>query len=184
MFISAARSAWLGSNLIGMDIYANAGKDQAIGQVSDLLIDNDGQITALVVDVGGFLGIGEKSVGIPFARIEQMPGEAANRRLVYSGTREELKSAPAIDLRTATANRPRGTETAVVNDPAAVGLATPTTTVNNANRVASGDRKDVNEGPTPNMHPAKTTELTADTLMGTTVTARPTRTSAKSATWC
>jgi hypothetical protein len=52
----------LGSGLMGADVQGADGED--IGTVNDLLLDRDGQILAVVVGVGGFLGIGEKDVAI------------------------------------------------------------------------------------------------------------------------
>jgi PRC-barrel domain protein len=40
--------------------------DNKIGEIMDVLVDRDGKVTALVVGVGGFLGMGEKDVAVPF----------------------------------------------------------------------------------------------------------------------
>ncbi|MEI9804937.1 MAG: PRC-barrel domain-containing protein [Pseudolabrys sp.] len=51
---------WRGSKLIGAIVY---GPDNAsIGSVNDVLISNDAKIRAVVIGVGGFLGVGEKNV--------------------------------------------------------------------------------------------------------------------------
>ena len=61
---------WLASKLIGVDIY---GSDNAkIGDISEILVDKDGQAEAVVIGVGGFLGIGQKNVALPFKSIEWM----------------------------------------------------------------------------------------------------------------
>jgi len=41
--------------------------DNKIGDVDDVLIDKEGNVTALIIGVGGFLGMGEKDVAIPFS---------------------------------------------------------------------------------------------------------------------
>lgn len=56
-----------GGKLIGVDVY---GSDNAkIGDIDDLIVDKDGKIQAVVVGVGGFLGIGTKDVAFPFSEL-------------------------------------------------------------------------------------------------------------------
>jgi sporulation protein YlmC with PRC-barrel domain len=52
----------LGSGLMGARIMGIEGEN--IGSVDDLLLDRDGQVLAVIVGVGGFLGIGQKNVAI------------------------------------------------------------------------------------------------------------------------
>ena len=40
--------------------------DNKIGEIKDVLLDHEGKSAALIVGVGGFLGIGEKDVAVPF----------------------------------------------------------------------------------------------------------------------
>lgn len=46
--------------LIGTRVYGPGLED--VGEISDVLLTQDGQVTAYIVDVGGFLGLGEKPV--------------------------------------------------------------------------------------------------------------------------
>jgi sporulation protein YlmC with PRC-barrel domain len=55
------------NDFMGQSIYTS--DDESIGDINDLLVDKDGGIVAAVVGVGGFLGIGEKDVAIPFENI-------------------------------------------------------------------------------------------------------------------
>ncbi len=58
---------WRASKLAGVTIY---GPDsQKVGDVTDVLLTRDGTASAVVIGVGGFLGIGEKNVAIPFNRV-------------------------------------------------------------------------------------------------------------------
>lgn len=50
------------SDLQGEDVYSQGGDD--IGEVNDVLIGQDGRVAAVVIGVGGFLGIGEKDVAV------------------------------------------------------------------------------------------------------------------------
>ncbi|MCP4384041.1 MAG: PRC-barrel domain containing protein [Hyphomicrobiales bacterium] len=57
----------LASNLIGETVYNGIGDEaESIGDVNDIVINSDGKVEALVIGVGGFLGIGEKDVAIEY----------------------------------------------------------------------------------------------------------------------
>jgi hypothetical protein len=53
-----------GSQLMGIDVYG--ADNQKIGDIDEVLVDRQGKIHGFVVGVGGFLGIGQKDVAIPF----------------------------------------------------------------------------------------------------------------------
>ncbi|ODS58891.1 MAG: photosystem reaction center subunit H [Agrobacterium sp. SCN 61-19] len=55
------------NDFMGQPIYTS--DNQSIGDINDLLVQEDGGIVAAVVGVGGFLGIGQKNVAIPFDKI-------------------------------------------------------------------------------------------------------------------
>ena len=59
---------WRASKLIGVSLYSAA--NESIGEVNDILIDRNGNIDAVVVGVGGFLGIGEKNVALSFKDVK------------------------------------------------------------------------------------------------------------------
>ncbi|KLK94020.1 photosystem reaction center subunit H [Microvirga vignae] len=59
---------WRASKLEGLDVYNQ--NDEKIGDVSEMLVDQSGKIQAVVVGVGGFLGIGEHDVAIPFDQVK------------------------------------------------------------------------------------------------------------------
>ena len=82
---------WLASDMIGMEVVGSNNED--IGSVSDLLVDNEGNILAAVVGVGGFLGIGQKNVAITFdaLNLTNKDGEPAASLTL---TKEELEGAP------------------------------------------------------------------------------------------
>lgn len=54
----------MASDVRGTRVYGS--NNENVGDISDILIDQDGEVVALVVGVGGFLGIGQKDVAIPF----------------------------------------------------------------------------------------------------------------------
>jgi len=61
-------SQLLASKLIGTTVVSQ--NNETIGDVNDVLFDRGGQVMAAVIGVGGFLGIGEKDVAVPFQQLE------------------------------------------------------------------------------------------------------------------
>ncbi|MDI9245140.1 PRC-barrel domain-containing protein [Marinobacter sp. CHS3-4] len=91
-YMSAAPAKGMqATDLIGADVTTTG--DEEVGSVSDLIIDRDGQVVAIVVGVGGFLGMGEKNVAISWDQVTKS-GTADERKLRINQTREGLKSAP------------------------------------------------------------------------------------------
>jgi sporulation protein YlmC with PRC-barrel domain len=72
------------------DVYDNA--KITVGKIDDVLIDKSGKITTLIVGVGGFLGMGEKDVALPFAAVK---AEKKDNKwyLTVDETKDSLKSA-------------------------------------------------------------------------------------------
>ena len=91
----AADTDNLGSRLIGQPVYSSAGDDaEEIGSISDLVFDENGQITAVIIGVGGFLGIGEKAVAVDFQSLEFTLAADNTERWVLPTTAEALTAAP------------------------------------------------------------------------------------------
>src|SRR5215217_9758296 len=69
---------WRTSKLDGLDVYNN---DEKIGDIKELLVDNSGEIQAVVIGVGGFLGMGEHDVAVPFEQVKfvEEPRRTATR---------------------------------------------------------------------------------------------------------
>src|ERR687893_2644995 len=62
-----------GSRLMGIDVYGT--DNQKIGDIDEVLVDRQGKIHGLVVGVGGFLGIGQKDVAIPFDQVQWLSNQ-------------------------------------------------------------------------------------------------------------
>ncbi len=77
-----------GSQLMGIDVYG--ADNQKIGDIDEVLVDRQGKIHGLVVGVGGFLGIGQKDVAIPFDQVQWMSNQevqaSSNANQGTSGT--------------------------------------------------------------------------------------------------
>ncbi|MCA1440506.1 PRC-barrel domain-containing protein [Ensifer sp. IC4062] len=81
------------STYVGQSVYNAA--DESIGEINDLIIKKDGGVEAAVIGVGGFLGIGEKNVAVPFDRIEiSEQADTAALKLTTTETADTLKAAP------------------------------------------------------------------------------------------
>lgn len=83
-------------NLTGAVVYdAN---DEEIGNIGTLVLSPEGQVTKAVIDVGGFLGMGEKPVALDLTDIDILRNEAGDDVRVYlTKTREELEAMAAFE---------------------------------------------------------------------------------------
>ena len=83
---------WLASQFIGQGVSNDAG--EVIGDINDLLFDKSGKVANVVIGVGGFLGIGEKNVAIPYNALA-ITADANGKRVIKAAlSRERLHSAP------------------------------------------------------------------------------------------
>ena len=83
---------WLASQFIGQAVSNEAG--EAIGDINDLLFDKSGKIANVVIGVGGFLGIGEKNVAVPYNALAITADANGKRVIKASLSRERLHGAP------------------------------------------------------------------------------------------
>ena len=84
----------LASNIYKADVYDTA--EHKIGDVTDLVMNSNGNITTAVIGVGGFLGVGQKDVAVPFKDLK-LSSRNGKDWLVLNRTKEDLKSAPAYE---------------------------------------------------------------------------------------
>lgn len=82
----------LASDLIDEDVEDSQGRE--IGEVQDVIVDQTGRQTALIVEVGGFLGMGEKSVSIPMSDFTITKDSDNERTIKISHSKSELESLP------------------------------------------------------------------------------------------
>lgn len=82
------------SNLIGMDV-KNAEGDN-IGEIDEILMGKDGKVSHAILSVGGFLGVGERHVQVPFSEIQIQPD---GRQVTYNTTKDALKQQPEYKIR-------------------------------------------------------------------------------------
>lgn len=82
------------SDLIGAEVKTDG--DEEVGSISELIIDESGQVVAVVIGVGGFLGMGEKDVAIGWDDVTRT-GTGDDQELRIMMTRDELTSAPMFE---------------------------------------------------------------------------------------
>lgn len=90
-----SESEWRMATYVGQPIFNAEG--EKIGDVKDVLFERTGQITTVVVGVGGFLGLGEKRVALPFSVVTYVE-EQDQRRIVIPLSKQALQDAPAYKV--------------------------------------------------------------------------------------
>jgi sporulation protein YlmC with PRC-barrel domain len=98
---------WRASKLVGVDVY-NQNNDK-IGDIREVIVDKTGKADAVVIGVGGFLGIGQKDVAVAFSDLKWSDQPVGDKN---------AKNAKTPD----NSNRSAATNPAATN-PAATGLA-------------------------------------------------------------
>jgi sporulation protein YlmC with PRC-barrel domain len=88
-----APNQWRVGSLWNKSVYNAQGK--SIGDLNDVLVGPDGKIQALVIGVGGFLGLGEKNVAIDYNYVEKN-GNITPNRITLNMTDQDLRSAPTF----------------------------------------------------------------------------------------
>jgi sporulation protein YlmC with PRC-barrel domain len=79
MSASQLQGDWRASKVVGISVY-NDNKEK-LGSINDFLMDKNGAIKAVVLGVGGFLGMGEHLVAVPLDKVKFV-----NEPIVYPGT--------------------------------------------------------------------------------------------------
>ncbi|WP_312797888.1 PRC-barrel domain-containing protein [Tianweitania sp.] len=90
-------------NLEGTTVYG--AEDANVGDIGDVVLTQDGKVDAIIIDVGGFLGIGEKQVAVGFDNLKFLQDEDGDRYLYTTFTKEQLEAQPEYDEGTWAAQR-------------------------------------------------------------------------------
>ena len=97
---TSASGEWRASKMAGVKIYNDANEN--IGSINDLLMDKSGAVKIAVIGVGGFLGMGEHLVAVPYEKLKFV-----NEAVAYTGTGANPNAKPAATTTTGAAT---GTE--------------------------------------------------------------------------
>ena len=69
-------------------------KGERIGDVNDIIVDDSGRLTAVILGVGGFLGIGEKEVSMAPDEVKRMIHTDGQAYFTVNSTKDQLMAAP------------------------------------------------------------------------------------------
>src|ERR1700682_667385 len=105
---SSSQGDWRASKMVGLNVYND--NNESVGSINDLLTDKSGNIKAVVIGVGGFLGVGEHLVAVSLDKVKFV-----NDPVVYTG---------AANAPTAGGARPMSTTTtgAATSSPASANM--------------------------------------------------------------
>jgi sporulation protein YlmC with PRC-barrel domain len=79
--------------LLGVRVYGQ--NDEDVGEVSDIVLDAEGKASQIILDVGGFLGIGEKPVAIEIGQLQILQeADGGVMRAQVQMTKEEIEALP------------------------------------------------------------------------------------------
>ncbi|WP_114948882.1 PRC-barrel domain-containing protein [Microvirga calopogonii] len=125
---------WRASKLDGLNVYSQ--DNEKIGDISELIVDSNGKIQAVVVGGGGFLGLGEQDVAIPFDQIKFVtePLAVATTAPADGRTVATDPNAPAAPRAPATATAPAAPGTVSPTAPTTTGTVATDRTAAAANR--------------------------------------------------
>ncbi|MGO4637095.1 PRC-barrel domain-containing protein [Mesorhizobium sp. 2RAF45] len=89
---------FIGTNVYGAD-------DAKVGEIGDVVMTGDKKVDAVIVDVGGFLGMGAKQVAIGLEKLKFMSDKDGNRYLYTNFTKAQLEAQTAYDKGSYAQNR-------------------------------------------------------------------------------
>jgi len=80
------------SKLIGTKVVNTA--NETIGDINEIVLGKDGKVAAVIIGVGGFLGMGEREVAMNFESLRMSRDSSNNLVLTANTTKDALKAAP------------------------------------------------------------------------------------------
>jgi sporulation protein YlmC with PRC-barrel domain len=84
-----------GDDLKGTTVYG--ANDVRVGEIGDVVLTPDSKADAVIIDVGGFLGIGEKEVAVGMDNLKFMTDKDGKKYLYTAFTKEQLEAQAAYD---------------------------------------------------------------------------------------
>lgn len=109
------KGQWRASKLMGLDVYNDA--NEKLGDINELILDKDGKISAVVIGVGGFLGMGEHDIAVSMDKLKfKEEAVRTSATTTTTTTRESTTGAATTTAPAATATAPARTTTADAND--------------------------------------------------------------------
>ncbi|WP_431017580.1 PRC-barrel domain-containing protein [Bradyrhizobium pachyrhizi] len=96
----ALKGSWRASKLMGLDVYNEA--NEKLGDINELLVDKSGKINAVVIGIGGFLGMGEHDIAVSMDKLKFVEEPV---RTSSTGTSTTSRDATTGAASTTTTNR-------------------------------------------------------------------------------
>lgn len=96
---------WRASKLMGLDVYNEA--NEKLGDVNEIILDKNGKVSAVIIGVGGFLGMGEHDIAVSMDKLKFVEEPVRTSSTAPATTRDSTTgaaTAPASPARTADAN--------------------------------------------------------------------------------
>ena len=107
----ALKGNWRASKLMGLDVYNEA--NEKLGDVNELILDKNGKVAAVVIGVGGFLGMGEHDIAVSMDKLKFMEEPVRTSSTAPATTRETTTKETTTGAATTTTTTAR---TADAND--------------------------------------------------------------------
>lgn len=104
------------SKMSGAAVYDQQNKD--IGDINNVVLDQNGKVAAVVIQSGGFLGLGGKTFAVPMSALQTTASNNDKLRFVVSMSEAQVKTSPSFNL-----NPPKNTENGSSTAPAGQGNA-------------------------------------------------------------
>ena len=94
-FVNVQPAEVMAYNLLGTNVYNN--QDENIGEIADMVIDNGKTVRALIIGVGGFLGMGERYVAVDPSTVTLVREGEDDMRAIMNTNRDDLQNAPTFE---------------------------------------------------------------------------------------
>jgi sporulation protein YlmC with PRC-barrel domain len=91
---------WRASKLMGLDVYNEA--NEKLGDVNEIILDKNGKVSAVVIGVGGFLGMGEHDIAVSMDKLKFVEEPVKTSSNAPSTTRDTTTGAATAPANTAT----------------------------------------------------------------------------------
>jgi PRC-barrel domain len=115
---SSLRGDWRTSKVVGLNVFND--NHESIGSINDLLTDKSGSIKAVVLGVGGFLGVGAHLVAVPYDKMKFV-----NEPIAYTGVAGSPNGAGSRPASPVTTGGASGTTTGAATGSAPASKANP-----------------------------------------------------------
>jgi hypothetical protein len=97
VYLARAPDNWVSiggtpNGYVNRDIYSRNGEQ--LGTIKDVLVGSDGKMAAAIINVGRYLGIGDKEIAVPISALQPQQQQNGGQRIVIDATKDALQAAP------------------------------------------------------------------------------------------